>query len=167
MSSIFEERKNYIEKLEINKNQKIEIIRVPNGYFPDIVQTLFSTYKDIDNIIFFCGTDRISQYERIINDSKLDDEQKQKFSFNEKERTDQDVSQSKLRNQLYEKNFKQQKKYLPRELYSEIEEMQNEYKKRVDEYKQSKKGQQNIKSQVEYKKRINKEQNIQLRKLLL
>lgn len=144
----YEERKRMLERLDID-GQEIIIEKVDNGYLPDIIKRFNESYPDIMVTDFFCGTDRVEGYKNQVSRSDLSEEQKEKLKINEIYRTDEDVSQSKLRVQLLNSDFKTQKKLLPIELHNFMEKIQEKYSERYHQYK------------------ILEEQNLQLRKLLL
>lgn len=96
-------------KHKYNKSQIVEVFNV--GYIPNISEYIKNKYDDIEIVKVYCGTDRKQTYEGQLKRVNLSD----KIKVEELPRnveSDDEISQTKLRNALFNGDYETQKQLL-------------------------------------------------------
>lgn len=114
------------KKFSEKYNKDYKVIVVKNGYIPDIIEELKK--DDINVVSFFCGQDRKTSYEQML--------QRQNISinivvFDRRLESDEDISQTKVRKQLLRNDLETQKKLTPPEIHSILPELQEYFQEIV------------------------------------
>ena len=96
-------------KRKYNKSQIVDVFNV--GYIPSISEYIKEKYGDIEIVKVYCGTDRKQSYEEQLKRANLND----KIKVEELPRnveSDDEISQTKLRNALFNGDYETQKQLL-------------------------------------------------------
>lgn len=114
------------KKFSVKYNKEYKIIIVKNGYIPDIIEELKK--DDINVVSFFCGQDRKTSYEQML--------QRQNISlniivFDRQLESDENISQTKVRKQLLKNDLETQKKLTPPEIHDILPELQEYFQEIV------------------------------------
>ena len=127
----FEERKRFIK--EVFPENNVIVVEQKTGYIPDLIKDIEENNDNITITKYICGEDRYEGYKRQLEKEGLID--RIELIMLPRDIDSQDnVSQTKLRLQLYQGDLQLQKKYLPKQLHSLIEDISNIIKERWNEY---------------------------------